>query len=291
MGLLKTHLHLLAMESKKHPIRGQVLTLGQQSVYARLEQVEKIIRSRDVQTKTLPKDFDTRNKIPAWKGTIWDRNTNSQAALTLLGADKVVVTDVSDYENPDFLMDFNQPVDRSRYSTFDVVLDVGTLEHIFDVPTALENMIRMTKVGGEIILILPASGAIDHGFYSFSPTLLHDYFKANGFENFSCYLRAGCSTLFYNRKTRLYRYNQLGSEYLLSSFKGGTEVAFFATKTREMDSIQKPVQSRYVESDYWHKKGTNMVENGSMVQRYKKIFHKACQILRRNQNLTYLGRL
>lgn len=291
MGMLKTHLHLLAMEAKKHPIRGDVVTLGQQSIYARLEQVEEIFKSHGLPIKALPKDFDTKNKIPAWKGTMWDRNTNSQAVLTMLGAERVFVTDVSDYENPDFLMDFNKPADASQHKLYDVVLDVGTLEHIFDVPTALENMIRMTKVGGQIILILPASGSIDHGFYSFSPTLLHDYFRVNGFENFSCYLRSGCSTLFYNRKAKLYRYEKLGSEYLLSGTRGGVEVAFFATKTKEMESIQKPVQSRYVESDYWHKQGDIMVDKGSFTQRYKKIFNKAWQILHRNKNLTYLGRL
>ena len=53
----------------------------------------------------LPEGFDTTNKIPAWKGTWWDRNTNATTVLTLMGAKEVVVTDVSDYEGATLLLD------------------------------------------------------------------------------------------------------------------------------------------------------------------------------------------
>ncbi|GAH05421.1 unnamed protein product, partial [marine sediment metagenome] len=42
MGILVTHLHLLAMEQDKYPIKGDVLTLGQQAVYETLEGVKNI---------------------------------------------------------------------------------------------------------------------------------------------------------------------------------------------------------------------------------------------------------
>ena len=191
MGMLKPHLHLLAMEHQRHPIRGRVLTLGQQSIYATLPEARKILQARGVPMAALPEGFDITNKIPAWKGTMWERNTNAQAVLTLMGAKEVVVTDVSDYEGAELLLNLNEPVPDEHAGQFDVILDIGTLEHLFDVATALANLVKMLKTGGQLILIVPASNAIDHGFYMFSPTLLFDYFKANGFDSFDCYLRTG----------------------------------------------------------------------------------------------------
>jgi SAM-dependent methyltransferase len=290
MGMLQAHIHLLAMEQGRHPIAGKVLTLGQQSVYGTVPQVENIFRRRGVAMKPLAPGFDTSNKIPAWKGTWWDRNTNAQTVLTLMGAKEVVVTDVSDYEGATLLLDLNNPVARDLDQQFDVILDIGTIEHIYDVPAALENLSRMLKVGGQLILILPASNAIDHGFYCFSPTLLYDYFKANGFDNFDCYLRAGRSG-FLPSRSRLYKYNRVGAEYILSGWKGGVEMAFFATRTRVVEKITKPIQSRYANSAYWVKSGDNMVSEGSLFKRYKKIAKKAWEIFNRNETLTYLGKL
>ncbi len=292
MGMLKPHIHLLAMEHPRHPIRGRVLTLGQQSIYATVPEVKKILQQRGVPIAALPEGFDTANKIPAWKGTWWDRNTNATTVLTLMGAKEVVVTDVSDYEGATLLLDLNHPVPDAQAGQFDVILDIGTLEHLFDVPTALANMAKMLKTGGELILMIPASNAIDHGFYSFSPTLMFDYFKANGFDSFDCYLRAGSANFLMPGKGKVYKYNRVGSEYLLSSHHGGVEMQFFATKRQSPAAIQKPIQSRYVTSDYWTKTGVNMVAEGSFFTRYKKIFRKAREaFFNRNANLTYQGRL
>ena len=291
MGMLKPHIHLLAMEQPRHAIRGRVLTLGQQSIYATVPEVKKILQDRSVPITPLPEGFDTTNMIPAWKGTWWDRNTYATTVLTLMGAKEVIVTDVSDYEGATLLMDLNNPAPEDQTGQFDVILDIGTLEHLFDVPMALANMAKMLKTGGELILILPASNAIDHGFYSFSPTLLFDYFKANGFDSFDCYLRAGSANFLMPTRSKVYKYNRVGSEYLLSGHNGGVEMAFFATKRQSPAVVQKPIQSRYVTSAYWAKTGVNMVAEGSFITRYKKIFKKAREMLNRNENLTYVGKL
>ncbi len=309
MGIVSDHLHLLALEQAKHPIRGDVLTLGQQAVYATLENVENIFKSHNIVPKVLEESFDTKNRIPRWIGTPQGEFTNAQAVLTLLGAERVFATDISDYENPDYIIDFNHDVNEQYHERFDVILDIGTLEHIFDVPTALSNITKMLKEGGEVILILTSSNAIDHGFYSFSPTLFFDFFTINGFSNFSCYLREG-SNYNYMKKGKIYRYNHIGKEYSLTS-KNSVDVCFFATKQQKLKPIEatnlkninKPLQNIYL-SFYWNKKryGREAFQKTNTFRKFleklefytSKFRPEFIDILwksrKRQNNLTYLGR-
>lgn len=303
MGLLPSHIHLLARENTKHPIRGDVLTLGQQAVYATLNDVRNIIVTYDILPKKLGQNFDVRSKIPSWIGTYGEKYTNAQTVFTLLGAENVFVADYSKYENPDIVIDLNSPIDNEYCEKFDVLLDGGTLEHIFDIPTALFNIVKMLKKGGEAILVLPASNAIDHGFYSISPTLLYDFFSNNGFNNFSCYLRE-VSSFNLKKKGRVYRYNHVGSQYVLTS-KKSVEIIFFATKTQDVKQIVKPMQSLYVNELWSNKQEVNRTQKKGN----RKIFRSLRAILtpflkehrpelydvlrltkKRRKNLTYIGK-
>jgi hypothetical protein len=191
MGLLKSHIHIIAREHAQHPIKGEVLVLSQQMVFATLEEAKKILAMHGATVHELPDGFDTKNKVPGFDSgpnMIYCDPTNCQALMMLLGADKVYTCDVSNDENPDFLINLNLPIDRKYHNRFDTIVDSGTLEHVFDVPQALENINLMLKKGGTLILSAPTSNAVNHGFYSLSPTLFFDYYSTNGFENFDCYL-------------------------------------------------------------------------------------------------------
>jgi SAM-dependent methyltransferase len=303
VGILPKHIHLLAMEQSAHPIKGAVLTLGQQAVYSTLEEARNLIQTYNIIPVDIPKKFDTKNKIPSWNETYMNRFTNAQALLTLLGAEKVSVADCSSYENPDYIIDLNNDIDEEFEAKFDVILDVGTLEHIFDIPTAFSNLKKMLKKGGQLILILPASGAIDHGFYSFSPTLFFDYFKKNGFGNFSCYLSEG-SQLSYMKKGKIYKYNLVGGEFPLIS-KKGVEVSFFATKIADPVNVEqtiKPMQSLYAHNIWKSEKSSNVVKKrvplfkkiGSMatffMKKYRPEFYNIYKHNKKTRNLSFIGK-
>jgi hypothetical protein len=85
----------------------------------------------------------------------------------------------------------------------------------------------------------------NHSFYSISPTLLYDFFEANGFNIRSCYLRED-SPFNYGRKGRVFSFEGPMWDTPITS-SGSTEVCFFATKIRESSSslVIKPTQSRY----------------------------------------------
>lgn len=100
-----------------------------------------------------------------------------------LGFDKVVRTDVSDYEGADVIFDLNSPSCPDEIKgKCDIVVDGGTIEHVFHLPNALRNIFEFLNVGGRVIHISPSSNHVDHGFYMFSPTLFWDFYTANDFE-------------------------------------------------------------------------------------------------------------
>lgn len=102
--------------------------------------------------------------------------------LRLLGAKEIVSFDASDFEGASCVHDFNLPIDKKFSESFTVVLDGGSLEHIFNFPQAISNCMDMVKVGGSFIGITPTNNFLGHGFYQFSPELYFRVFSsANGF--------------------------------------------------------------------------------------------------------------
>jgi SAM-dependent methyltransferase len=301
MGIILSDLHLLALEQKEHPIKGDVLTLGQQAVFASLEEVKEIFVSHGLSIKSLKENFDTKSKLPGYVGTPRGNFTNAQTVFALLGAGRVFASDVSDYEKSDYIIDLNNKVNQEFYEKFDVILDSGTLEHVFDTPTALENVVRMLKKGGRAIFILPSSGAIDHGFYSFSPTFFFDFFKANGFSDFSCYLMEENGFNIYQKsKVYKYKYNNPGDCPL--PLKKNVQIFFSAQKNEDCREIKKPIQGMYLVNNWGkERKGEATFEPSNFEKLKRKvefvtrkfrpeIVDALWKTKKRMKNLTYLGK-
>lgn len=100
----------------------------------------------------------------------------------LLGAREVVSIDYSDYQQVTTVHDLNQPIPDALRRRFDVLIDGGSLEHIFDVRQALANYMTLVRAGGSIFLYTPANNLCGHGFYQYSPEFFYRVFAAdNGF--------------------------------------------------------------------------------------------------------------
>lgn len=102
--------------------------------------------------------------------------------LTHLGAKSVRSIDASSYEGATDVHDLNLGI-AGMPSIFSVVLDSGTLEHVFNFPQALKSCLDLVGQGGHFISITPANNFLGHGFYQFSPELYFRVFgKGSGFE-------------------------------------------------------------------------------------------------------------
>lgn len=107
----------------------------------------------------------------------------AEELLRHLGGEDVDSFDYSDFEGSNCLHDFNLPLPEKWKNTYTVVLDGGSLEHVFHFPTAIKNCMEMLQVGGCFLGITPANNFLGHGFYQFSPELFYRIFdRAHGFE-------------------------------------------------------------------------------------------------------------
>lgn len=105
----------------------------------------------------------------------------SRHFFDLLGCDLDVI-DVATIRGDEIIADLNYPVSDSRLSEYDIVVDSGTCEHVFNAGQALINLASMVKLNGHIIQAAPFN-SYNHGFYNFCPTLFHDFYSAtNGFQ-------------------------------------------------------------------------------------------------------------
>ena len=92
--------------------------------------------------------------------------------LRFLGAGHVDSIDASEYEDATVVHDLSVPIPPELEEHYSVVIDGGTLEHVFDFPTAIRNSMRMVRDGGHLILNVPVNNFPGHGFYQVSPELL-----------------------------------------------------------------------------------------------------------------------
>jgi hypothetical protein len=99
-----------------------------------------------------------------------------------LGFSVVDAMDISDYEGANIIGDLNDPLLRERISdSYDLIYDSGTIEHIFDAPTALRTLVHLTAIGGAVVHASPANGFMDHGLWQLSPDLFRTFYRSAGF--------------------------------------------------------------------------------------------------------------
>jgi hypothetical protein len=101
----------------------------------------------------------------------------------MLKFDDVTSLDFSPYEGATVTQDIGAPLREGLAGQFDLAVDGGTLEHVFNFPVAIANLMRLVKTGGAVYTQNPCNSLAGHGFYQFSPELMYRVFSpANGFE-------------------------------------------------------------------------------------------------------------
>lgn len=159
MGIDANLAYHIARSTKSLGLSGSVCTLG--------------VVSESVSSDELDRAILTAGLVP----------TVDENPFLRMGFQSLESVDVSGYEGCTHILDLNtDELPPSLSERYDVIYNGGTLEHVFDIRTALKNIFKMLRPGGVVIHFLPMNGWVDHGFYQFSPTFFVDYYIENGFE-------------------------------------------------------------------------------------------------------------
>ncbi len=147
---------------------GNVLTIGHQTQYLSPKEIQRLVESLSQKT-----DIEKLAK----------EEFIDELLKVLFEAKRVVSLEYSDYENSTIIHDMSLPLNADHHEQYDIVIDGGTLEHVFNFPVAIANCMNALKVGGRFFMFTPANNHMGHGFYQFSPELFFRIFQPeNGFE-------------------------------------------------------------------------------------------------------------
>ncbi|QGZ94652.1 methyltransferase domain-containing protein [Terricaulis silvestris] len=236
MGVSKEALGLLGLARVSGADFSRVITIGRQRLDVEMPFVEQFFRDRgrgDLATQLA--------------GTPGDGYCESLLKIAF-GAGVIQSIDASDYEHADIIHDMNTPITiPERYS---LVADFGTIEHVFNVPVALDNVAMLARPGAFILHMLPSNNFVGHGFYQFSPELFFQVYAAErGFDGTRVFVApGGTPDLWYEVRSP----KELGRRVDITS-RDQLHVMVLTRKIGESVSLtQRPVQqSDYVET--WNK--------------------------------------
>ncbi len=148
------------------------MTLGRQQVYLGDDELNKLKLEYCFKTDEQPEFGVINDKL-----------------LSDIISSRIASIDYSDYEGADIVHDLGLPIAEKYYNSYDMVIDGGTLEHVFNFPVAIANCMKVLKVGGLIFLFQMANNHMGHGFYQFSPELFYRIFSnENGFSVQNMYM-------------------------------------------------------------------------------------------------------
>src|SRR5437763_10621409 len=148
---------------------GRVATLGRQHAHIDLDTYRRLLGRLGLPPAAA---------VPAYADEAW----------TALGASRVDSIDGSDYQAATLVHDLNRPLPLALHAQFDLVFDGGTLEHVFDIATALRSCMELVKPPGRFVSVTVPNNWCGHGFYQFSPELFFRAFSAeNGFSTVEIY--------------------------------------------------------------------------------------------------------
>jgi len=85
----------------------------------------------------------------------------------------------------EYLVDLSKDLSGELMSRFDVVFNHTTLEHIFEVRKAFENLCSMTQ---DVVIVIVPFSQVQHetesyeDYWRFTPSCMHQMFQENGLE-------------------------------------------------------------------------------------------------------------
>ncbi len=182
MGISEGVFRLLLRERRYLPRGGRLLTFGVQDIWFSYDRAIRILDRAGEPYDPVPPSERRLTTSPFLRRAFGNAGFMHQETLfRLLGVGECRGLDRFDTEGAVLVHDMNRPIPSGWHASCDVFLDVGSLEHVFDIRSCMANIHDLLKPGGAVIHGAPVQGAVDHGFYQFSPTLFFEAYGSNGY--------------------------------------------------------------------------------------------------------------
>lgn len=220
-------------------IRKSMLSIARMRMNWNADQLEQVIQSNHLYL-----DPKVMKHIRAHQDNYW-----SSDLYRLIGFSDYQDVDNEPLEGCSIMHDMNIPFSDELHNRFDLVGEVGTIEHIFDIKTAMANIASAVKLGGSVFHMSPMD-AHNHGFYNFSLNFFYDFYSANGFGNFESYLVRGAQNWQQNQnvvwQALPYSHQEMiiPAELYASPFPK-MAIAFVGDKIEHVQPVRVPQQSAY----------------------------------------------
>jgi SAM-dependent methyltransferase len=184
MGFAGLQVLLPLVRSLAEQPGARLLFLGTQDLAFTYSQAEAFLTARGIPYREVPlPERRTTNSFAYVSHADWWQYKDfihQETLVRLLGLSKeqLFTLDSDDYEHADIIHDLNQPIPH-HFGQFDLIVNQGTLEHVFDIRQALWNLSDLTRVGGQVVHMAPAA-FLNHGFYNFNALLFADFYRQSG---------------------------------------------------------------------------------------------------------------
>jgi SAM-dependent methyltransferase len=171
----------------------------------------------------------------------------------IFGFESIDSIDNSRYEGASIIHNMNDPIPND-FKKYDFVLDLGTIEHIFNVPQVCENIINLLNIGGTFLSVTVNNNFSGHGIYQFSPEFyLSAFSKKYGMEIQELYIAKINSGI--ESWINVNNYGNTGNSRNESRFGGDDPVYIIAiikkiSNERENLILNSPNQFSYEEMDW-----------------------------------------
>jgi hypothetical protein len=279
MAIIKSCVKLIIKNDNVYHYSGRVLALGVPEIYATQGELMEWFPSFAGKKFPLSNSEVKLSTHEVGRRLKW---VTAETFLRSLGLSEVLSMDIpgSEYA-PDLVHDLNRPLPAELHGAFNLIIDPGTIEHVFDMKTALTSIVHALRINGIIIHQVPVY-SYNGGYFSINPNVLNDFYSANGFEKLKTYIVMWDRYRGYTGKNLCYEYSEdvLGARHALADFdqcRYSPHMLFFARKGRDVSRIEIPVQ---YSGDYMGALSTQnrrgMVDsvNGRFIQRLKKLAYR-----------------
>jgi hypothetical protein len=144
MGINSETARALIYLRKNGIVGPEMLSLGRSELFIELNDIGKINLDMGMGWSKEQMDLFFANRF-------------ADQFLRCCGFDVIKSLDASPFENAEIVHDLNKPIPVELRGCTGFLYDGGTLEHVFDVATAVANVIGLVKVGGIVLLAPPAN--------------------------------------------------------------------------------------------------------------------------------------